>query len=338
MLTTAGCAAHARRPFALYEDDDPIYAPLMLDQFRQLAFHERTLDQVGRNRANVQAVRQGDSKPVWLFIREIAEKMARKWARTTPLGAAARYILKHFEKLTAYLQDVTLPASNNLRERLLRTEKLIQDSSLFRRTIEGRVVIDIIRTILQTAVAANVPVHEYLVAILKSHPDLAAAPTLFFRMPPHELPARGGLSPHAGSGPRDSALEGSRGDTGTHRPPPLRIGPQRLPCPGGARHTGCNDPSPWARREQAEGYGRGGVLHRVPQHGPLAKPSTLRGRAAGRRRAPQPGASGVKATACFMGSGRPFKAPPPCSRPRCLGEISRRGAGGPSQRTGYEAA
>ncbi len=171
VLTTAGCAAHARRPFALYEDDDPIYAPLMLDQFRQLAFHERALDQVGRNRANVEAVRQGDSKPVWLFIRKIAEKMIHKWARTTPLGTAARYIVKHFDRLTAYLQDPTLAASNNLRERLLRTEKLIQDSSLFRRTIEGRVVIDIVRSILQTAVAANVSVHEYLVDILKADPD-----------------------------------------------------------------------------------------------------------------------------------------------------------------------
>ena len=41
----------------------------------------------------------------------------------TPLGTGARHIIKHFDKLTAYLDDPRLDATNNLRERLLRTEK-----------------------------------------------------------------------------------------------------------------------------------------------------------------------------------------------------------------------
>jgi hypothetical protein len=63
---------------------------------------------------------------------------------------------------------------NNLRERMLRTEKLIEGSSLFRQTIEGRFVLDVLRTILQTAVAAEVPVHEYLVSVLRQDPDEVA--------------------------------------------------------------------------------------------------------------------------------------------------------------------
>ena len=51
---------------------------------------------------------------------------------------------------------------------MLRTEKLIESSSMFRLTLEGRFVLDIIRTILQTAVAARVPVHDYLVAVLRA--------------------------------------------------------------------------------------------------------------------------------------------------------------------------
>ena len=39
------------------------------------------------------------------------------------------------------------------------------------RTIEGRVVLDILRTILQTAVAAGVPAHEYLVDVMRARPD-----------------------------------------------------------------------------------------------------------------------------------------------------------------------
>jgi len=49
---------------------------------------------------------------------------------------------------------------------------------MFRKTLEGRFVLDVVRTILQTAVAAGVPVHEYLVSVLRTsehevanHPD-----------------------------------------------------------------------------------------------------------------------------------------------------------------------
>ena len=64
-----------------------------------------------------------------------------------------------------------------MRERLLRTEKLIEKSSMFRRSIEGRVVLDILRTLLQTAVAAGAPPHQYLVDVLKASPqDIEAHP------------------------------------------------------------------------------------------------------------------------------------------------------------------
>jgi len=169
-IELAGCASHARRPFALYEDQDPLYTPYMLHLFKGLAMHEDCLDRHGRNYENVLAVRGTDSRRLWDSIKEMAQKFAKKWSKETPLGAGARYILKHFEKLTAYLRNPRLEWTNNLRERLLRTEKLIEKSSMFRRTIEGRVVLDILRTILQTAVAAGVPAQEYLVDVMRSNP------------------------------------------------------------------------------------------------------------------------------------------------------------------------
>ena len=54
---------------------------------------------------------------------------------------------------------------------MLRTEKLIEKNSLFRKSLEGRFVLDIVRTVLQTAVAASIPVHQYLVDVLMSADD-----------------------------------------------------------------------------------------------------------------------------------------------------------------------
>jgi hypothetical protein len=170
-LRLVGCSAHARRPFALYQHEDPEPCEHMLHLFVGLAIHEQRLDVHGRNRENVLAVRQHDSRQLWEEIRDLAELMTRRWSKATKLGTAARYILKHYDKLTAYLDDPQLESTNNMRERMLRTEKLIESSSMFRRTLEGRFALDIVRTVLQTAVAADVPVHQYLMSVLRADPD-----------------------------------------------------------------------------------------------------------------------------------------------------------------------
>ncbi len=56
--------------------------------------------------------------------------MEKKWSKQTKLGQAARYILKHFKKLTAYLDNPMISISNDFSERMLRMEKLIQANAL----------------------------------------------------------------------------------------------------------------------------------------------------------------------------------------------------------------
>ena len=179
-ITYVGCAAHARRPFANYEHEDPVNCAYMLHLFLGLAMHEDRLDACGRNTENVSAVRGIDSRMLWNEILELATTMTEKWSQSTKLGAGARYIVKNFDKLTAYLDDPRLESTNNLRERMLRTEKLIEVSSMFRKTLEGRFVLDVVRSVLQTAVAAGIPVHDYLVSVLRQNPDdVAKNPDLF---------------------------------------------------------------------------------------------------------------------------------------------------------------
>jgi len=169
-----GCSAHARRPFALYEDEDPVMCGAMLHLFTGLAIHENQLDVYGRNSNNVLAVRGTESRELWNDILELAKKMANRWSKATNLGAGARYVINHFEALTAYLDDPRLEPSNTLRERMLRTEKLIEGSSMFRKSLEGRFVLDVVRTILQTAVASGAPAHEYIVSVLRTAEDEVA--------------------------------------------------------------------------------------------------------------------------------------------------------------------
>lgn len=173
-VTFVGCASHARRPFALYEKDDPLCSAI-LAEFRCLYDEERTLDLWGRNETNVSTLRKEASLTHWKQIRAYAEVLVGRWSPGSKVGEGARYILKHFDKLTAYLENPRVPLSNDLSERMLRMEKLIQVNSLFRTTLEGRFALDICRTVLQTAVAARVNLRGYLLHVFKAT-DVAEQP------------------------------------------------------------------------------------------------------------------------------------------------------------------
>lgn len=171
----AGCGSHGRRPFALYEHEDPVSCGAMLHLFKGLFIHEHGLDLVGRNTDNVLAVRGVDCRELWQQIKELAQDMSERWSRETKLGEGARYITRNYDKLTAYLDDPRLSLTNNFSERMLRMEKLIENSSLFRTSLEGRFALDIMRTVLQTAVAARAPLQPYLLSVLRASPDEVAA-------------------------------------------------------------------------------------------------------------------------------------------------------------------
>jgi len=173
-----GCASHARRVFAQYEHEDPELCGMMLHFFKGVFLYEDGLDLYGRNIENVTAIRDVDIRENWQGIKRLAEIMSKKWSAQTKLGEAARYIIRHYDALTAYLGDPRLEPSNNLSERLLRLEKLIQSSSMFRATLEGRFALDIMRSVLQTAIAAEVPLYKYVFSILttprseiEAHPE-----------------------------------------------------------------------------------------------------------------------------------------------------------------------
>jgi hypothetical protein len=171
----AGCASHARRPFAIYEQEEPFYCDAILHLFKGIPLCEDFLTLTGRNKVNTTAVRDIDQRVYWEEIRRYCGILGNRWPRSTPLGGAARYVLRHYDKLTYYLTDHRVSPSNNFSERMLRQEKLIQNNSLFCATINGRCALDIMRTILQTAMAAKVDPAAYLMRVMRMPKDSVAA-------------------------------------------------------------------------------------------------------------------------------------------------------------------
>lgn len=162
-----GCAAHARRPFKLHSDDEPELCDPILYYFKGLTIYDNRIELLGRNETNTLAVRQVEHRSMWKQILHVCNLLTSKWSPKTELGRAARYIIRHYEKLTYYLNDARVAATNNFVERMLRMEKLIAKNALFRKSLDGRCALDIIRTVLQTAIAAGVNPAGYLRWVLR---------------------------------------------------------------------------------------------------------------------------------------------------------------------------
>jgi hypothetical protein len=140
----------------------------MLHTFKGLYINEKSLDLYGRNKENTTEVRKHDSIPMWEEIKSIAELIAEKWPSTTELGEAARYIIKNYTKLTYYTKDPRISISNDFSERMLRMENLLESNAPSRTSLEGRFGLDIVRTLVQTAILAGVSVEAYSTWLLKS--------------------------------------------------------------------------------------------------------------------------------------------------------------------------
>jgi hypothetical protein len=185
-ITYAGCASHARRPFKRQQDLDPENCIDALDYFRALFQIEDLIDdRRTRDRAEI---REQHSLHFWNELRDLCQTMRQKWSPATALGEGVEYLLENFESLTLYCRDSRLPLSNDLSERLLRYEKLMDRSSFGRESIEGRARYDIIRSFWQSCVAAGVDPTFALLEVLHSQPAAVESNPSSFT--PHAIAAR----------------------------------------------------------------------------------------------------------------------------------------------------
>jgi hypothetical protein len=194
-LVIAGCGAHARRPFWRYREDDPSLCYFMLKGFLKLKHLEDLIDAKGRTRANVLKYRGRYGMWFWEALRNRCEAAVSgeligpatfpkgispdQWPPGTDLHKACMYVINHFDELTVYLSRPELQYTNNGQERALRIEKCMLDGSKFRKTRNGRAVLDILRTINATCTAARLDITDYLRYVFKHPKELQANPEKF---------------------------------------------------------------------------------------------------------------------------------------------------------------
>ena len=181
-LIQIGCGAHARRPFWRYrKDPDPAvgyHCYTMLLLFDKIFDSDRDA-RATHSTSEILRARQEEQKSLWDEILAQANEILNDFAPNSDMGKAANYIINNFKKLTHYLTDYRLRPDNNHSERLLRYEKTMLDNSKFRVSKRGRLVYDILRTILATCNAARISPFDYIVYLLKNQVRARAKPSDF---------------------------------------------------------------------------------------------------------------------------------------------------------------
>ncbi len=134
----AGCNAHGRRPFAELQtvstEAGGIVQLYALIYHREQSINDTALREglTGQRLYDFRvAQRQEHSAPVMARIRAEAEAIARRHPPKTTLGNGARYLIRLWSELTAFLKDGLLKPDNNTAERALRIIALNRKNSLF---------------------------------------------------------------------------------------------------------------------------------------------------------------------------------------------------------------
>lgn len=186
----AGCAAHARRVFFRFRKDDDRLCDRMLELFAMISAVEHHLDKMGRRPELVLKERRRLALPLWRQVIALAfsvldaeSKGISKsrwhflWPKASHFYKGCQYIVKHQTELTRYIFDYRLNATNNAAERQLRGEKILLVACKFRKSEVGRIVFDILRTIVMTAQAACGNPKSYLCWVLQqSEEDIKKSP------------------------------------------------------------------------------------------------------------------------------------------------------------------
>jgi hypothetical protein len=92
------------------------------------------------------------------------------------LGQAMKYMLRHWEPLTAFLRVPGAPLDNNICERALKTAIRHRKNALFYKTMNGARVGDLFMSLIHTCSLNGVNPVEYLTAVLEHAAQMSREP------------------------------------------------------------------------------------------------------------------------------------------------------------------
>jgi len=177
-VVLSNCLAHGRRQIVDVARNFPEESRYILEVFRDVYAIDARARAEALSPDERLALHQAESRPLmdalhtWLR----AQLDEHRVEPNSGLGQAIRYVLRHWQPLTRFLEVAGAPLDSNVVERALKRAILHRKASLFYKTRNGAQVGDLFMALIHTCELNRVEAFEYL-TILQGHLDaIKAAP------------------------------------------------------------------------------------------------------------------------------------------------------------------
>ena len=173
------CLVHGRRHIVDEASNFPSKCRFVLDQLGVVFKNERICKEKGLSDDERLRFHQEHSAKVMNELKAWmeAELEQKRVEPNSGLGGAFGYLLKRWDKLTAFLRIPGAPIENNIVERALKRAIMHRKNSLFYKTQRGAEVGDMYMTLIYTAELHGVNPFEYLTALQVHSAAVAECPS-----------------------------------------------------------------------------------------------------------------------------------------------------------------
>ena len=191
-LVHATCWAHARRKFveaekALPRGKTSPAITAILNRIRKLYAIEKRL--AGASPEQRQAARERQARPILEQLRTHLEKKSVQVTPKSKFGDAIGYTLKHWDTLTTYVNNGSLPIDNNGAENGIRPFVIGRKNWLFADTVKGAQASARIYSVIETAKANGHEPYAYLSRLFDRLPQADSDDALDALLPWNLTPA-----------------------------------------------------------------------------------------------------------------------------------------------------
>lgn len=177
----AKCLTHGRRNFVDALSSFPGECGHVIAELALVYHHDAIAARWNMTAAERLALHRDQSGPVmarlWTWMEEMLASGDAE--ENSGLGQAIKYMRRHWQGLTAFLEVEGAPIANDLVERALKWAIQYRKNSLQYRTTNGALVGDIMMSVIRTTIAAARNPVDYLTTLLRNAAAVAAAPELW---------------------------------------------------------------------------------------------------------------------------------------------------------------
>lgn len=178
-ILRANCNAHARRQFVEIAANFPEECRYVLESIRAVYHNDALAEEQKLSPEDRLQFHQEHSRPV---MNDLHGWMEAQFAehKTEPnsgLGKAISYLLRHWKKLTLFLEQPGVPLDNNIVERSLKLAIRNRKNALFYKTLNGAAVGDLFMSLIHTCELNGANPFDYLTELQRHAGELKQFPS-----------------------------------------------------------------------------------------------------------------------------------------------------------------